>query len=156
MIIFILFYCWSCSRDGAGGRIEVAQQVEFQSRGHDDKEGVDDKEENADPSIQDPFVEVEHGDGGNDGEEEEEDGVRQSRGLDRGIGSGMDDRRLQEPGDGQSDQDVKDIGSDGITDRHVRLSGTSDMDGGVSIRDGGTGCQQRDPHHRVRDPERES
>ena len=90
-----------------------------------------------------------------DGGEEGEGGVEDPLVLDHDHGARLDDGRLEEPGEAQTDEDVEDVAADGVTDGHVPVALLDDADSTEGIRHADPGCDEGEAHHGVRDAQGE-
>ena len=85
-----------------------------------------------------------------DGGEEGEGGVEDPLVLDHDHWARLDDGRLEEPGEAQTDEDVEDVAADGVADGHVAQALLHHGDAGEGVLDADPGRHQGEAHHRVR------
>lgn len=141
---------------GAFGWVELAKDVELVQSRDDHEDEVPNEEHDAKLAIQSPAVEVGGNDEKSDGGKQTEGGVDQALALDQDMAAGADDGRLQEPGQAQTDQDVKDVAADGIGDGHVAMALLDHGNAAQGIGDTDSGSDEGQTHDGVGNGEGEA
>ena len=113
-------------KSDAKSECAVTVKGELQSNRCHDEDGVHGQESIAKLATQRPAGHVQQQQVCDQRDQQQQDCVQQSLGLDLNSGARLNDDRSQEPWTTQAEKDVKDVGSNAVADGHVSMTGHRD------------------------------